>query len=178
MAALFVASVCEAESPESPGPTARARAPAAAPWHAGVEIRPGYAVRPLRLGGGAGSGQFEARVVFDPLAFVDGIHDLDVSGAYWFGDSGYSLSAGWRPTTLFLTDGTEWQHSVLLGALARLPTFGLASFRALFGLELSAMLFRHGGGLPAETNCFCDGAITSETLGFAALLRIEYAPPG
>jgi hypothetical protein len=116
--------------------------------------------------------------VVDPLAFVDGIHDLDVLGAYGLGRSGYSLSAGWRPTTIFLSDGAEWQHSVLLGALARLPTFGLASFRALFGLELSAMLFRHGGGLPAEANCFCEGAIVGETLGFAALLRLEYAPPG
>ena len=176
LAALFVASVCEGQSVEDPAHSGKTASDAAL-WHAGVEVRPGYAVRPLRIGGGIGHEQLEARLVFDPLAFVDGIHDLDVSGAYRLGDSGYSLSAGWRATTVFLTDGSEWQHSVLLGALARLPTLGLASFRALFGLELSAMLFRHGGGVPAQTNCFCDGVIASETLGFATLLKLEYAPP-
>jgi len=164
-----MAGVCNAEA------TAPSRLP---PWHAGIELRPGYAVHPLRVGAGAAWGPFEARLVLDPLAFVDGIHDLDLSGAYWLGDSGYSFWAGWRPTTVFLSDGATWQHSVLTGMLARLPTLGLAAFRALVGFELSVMVVQHGGGLPPEVNCFCDGLTLSETLGFAALLRLEYAPPG
>lgn len=146
-------------------------------WHVGLELRPGYAVRPLRLGAGVGSGQFEANLAVDPLAFVDGIHDLDVSGAYWFWDSGYSLWAGWRPTAVFLDEGITWQQSALAGALARLPTLGVAALRALVGLEFSVLVFQHGGGLPAEANCFCDDVSVSENLGFAVFLRIEYAPP-
>lgn len=168
-AVLLVASVCEAEATNPP--------PAAA-WHAGIELRPGYAVRPLRIGGGLGWGALEARLVLDPLAFVDGIHDLDLSGAYWLGASGYALSAGWRSTTIVLDDEAEWQQTVLVGALARLPTLGLAGFRALVGLELSALLFRHGGGSPAEATCWCDGVSASETLGFAVFVRIEYAASG
>ena len=166
---LLLADVCEAQSSDAP-PIPR--------WHAGAELRPGYAVRPLRIGGGASWAPFEARLVLDPLAFTDGIHDLDLSGAYWLGTSGYALSLGWRPTTVFLDEGVEWQESVLAGALARLPTLGLGGFRALVGVEASVLLFRHGGGLPTEANCFCDGLTVSETLGFAVLLRIEYAPPG
>ena len=148
----------------------------APPWHIGLELRPGYAVRPLRLGGGVGIGQFEVHLVADPLAFVDGIHDLDVSGSYWFGESGYSLWAGWRPTAVVLDESITWQQSALAGALARLPTLGLAAFRALVGLEFSVLVLQHGGGIPAEANCFCDGVSVSESLGFAIFLRIEYAP--
>lgn len=168
-AALLVASVCEAES---------TNLPAAARWHAGIELRPGYAVRPLRLGGGVGWTALEARLVLDPLAFIDGIHDLDLSGAYWLGASGYALSAGWRSTTVFLDDETEWHQTVLVGALARLPTLGWTGFRAVAGLEFSALLFRHGGGLPASASCWCDGLSASETLGFSVFVRMEYAAPG
>ncbi|HEU5075567.1 MAG TPA: hypothetical protein VFU02_15350 [Polyangiaceae bacterium] len=143
----------------------------------GIELRPGYAVRPLRIGGGLGWSQLEARLVLDPLAFIDGIHDLDLTGGYWLGSSGYALSAGWRATTLVLDDATEWQHAVLGGALARLPTLGLDGLRALAGLELSVLLLTHGAGLPAEANCFCDGLGVSETLGFAIFIRMEYAAP-
>lgn len=168
-ATLLVPSVCQAEATSLRS---------AAPWHAGIELRPGYAVRPVRLGGGVGWNALEARLVLDPLAFIDGIHDLDLSGAYWLGASGYALAAGWRSTTLFLGEETEWQQTVLGGALAQLPTLGLVGFRALVGLELSLLLLRHGGGLPAEANCFCDALGTSETLGFAVFVRMEYAAPG
>jgi len=169
LATLLVAGVCEAQSAH-PHP--------AAPWHAGIELRPGYAVHPLRLGGGLGWGALEARLVLDPLAFVDGIHDLDLSGAYWLGASGYALAAGWRTTTVFLDDAAEWQQTALVEALARLPTLGLAGFRALAGLELSVLVLRHGGGLPADASCWCDSLSVSETLGFGVLVRLEYAAPG
>lgn len=111
----------------------------------------------------------------DPIAFADGVHDLDLSASYRLGDSGYAFSAGWRPTAIRLDGGIHWQHSALVAALARLPKLGSSSFRALFGLELSLPLFRHGGGLPTERSCWCDGVSLTEGLGFGALLRVEYA---
>jgi len=143
-------------------------------FHAGAEARAGYQVHPLRLGGGVGVASWELRAVLDPLFFVDNVHDADLSVSYWFGDSAYALSAGWRPTTILLDPGAEWQHSLLVGGFGRLPSLGVSWLRAVAGAELSLLLLRHGAGVPAAWTCFCDSVSASEALGFSLLLRLEY----
>lgn len=164
LAALLLAPAAPAGA-EPPPPPPR-------DWHLGFNLRPELAVHPVRLGGGVRLGSIDLALVLDPLFWTDGITDTDLVAEWWF-TRAFSLFAGWRPTAVDLGDGHQLQHRALLGAGAALPDLPGDSFRARVGFELALLLYKHGGGLPADGLSFDRSAADHVSMG--AYLQIEYA---
>ncbi len=143
-------------------------------WHLGLNLRPELAVHPVRIGGGVRLGSIDLTGVVDPFFWTDGVIDTDLAAEWWFA-RGFSLFAGWRPTAIDLGDGHQFQHRMLLGAGAALPDLPGEGLRARVGLELSLLLYEHGGGLPADGFSF-DRSV-GDHIGVGAYLQVEYASP-
>ena len=167
LAALLIAALATAPT----GP-AGAEPPAPHDWHVGLNLRPELAIHPVRLGGGVRLGTIDFIAVLDPLFWTDGVTDTDLVAEWWFAPA-FSLFAGWRPTAIDLGDGHQLQHRALLGAGAALPDLPGDSFRARVGLELAILLYKHGGGLPADGLSFDRSG--ADHLAMGAYLQIEYA---
>src|SRR4051812_45288920 len=88
---------------------------AAAPWHAGLNVRGDLGTHPIRAGGGLEFGKVDTMLVLDPMFWTDGQHDLDLF-AFWAPCSkAWGLLGGWRTSTIGLLDGTQFQEKLVLG---------------------------------------------------------------
>ena len=119
-------------------------------WHAGVNLRTDFGAHLLRLGGGVRFGRLSTIVVVDPLVLSDGEHDLDLLAEWLFVPGGWALLAGWRASSIGLYEGRQWQEKAVLGVGAGLPPLGGGRIRGRLGLEVAALIVKHGGGLPTD----------------------------
>ncbi len=158
----------------APAPPARADEASRPPrdWHVGLNLRPELGVHPVRIGGGLRAGTVDFNAVLDPLFWTDGVTDSDLVIEWWFA-RGFSLLGGWRPTAIDLGDGHQLQHRLLVGAGAALPDLPGDSLRARVGFEIALLLYKHGGGLPADGLSFDRSAADHVSMG--AYLQVEYA---
>jgi hypothetical protein len=101
------------------------------------------ALHVLRIGGGLKIGRWAVRASFDPQAYTDGQHTLDVTGEVVVGRN-IAMHVGWRDTSIDVVDGTRQYHSAVLGASA--PMVKTRNFELRGGVELTQLVVAHGGG--------------------------------
>lgn len=156
---------------------AGARTPADAdppPWHAGVEARAELGLHPVRVTGGVVLGRVDVTAVVDPLAAIDGQHDLDLIAGWAIRSTGWRLGGGLRVTTIAVAGGLHWQERLLAGATSRLARLG-RHLRATVGFEASALIVKHGGGAATDWLSLSVGRKAWEAFDLGIFLRFEYA---
>ncbi len=146
-------------------------------WCAGVNLRTDFGTHPLRLGGGVRFGHLSTVVAVDPMVLSDGEHDLDLLAEWLLASSGWAVLAGWRASSIDLHQGRQWQEKAVIGFSAALPSLVGGRIRGRLGLELTALVVKHGGGLP--TDFISLGTRTrgglEDRLHFGLFVRFEYA---
>src|SRR4051794_32236413 len=90
--------------------------------HAGLDIRTDLGTHPVRFPFGVRRGDWDATIVADPAAVLDGEHDLDVLGE-WFAGPRIALMFGWRWTAIHVAGGTLHQQRSLIGVTGIGPQF-------------------------------------------------------
>jgi hypothetical protein len=148
--------------------------PAAADgWHAGVNLRTELGAHSARVDAGVRRGAFDFIVVLDPMVVTDGELDVDLVATRTIGGSGYGVLLGWRPASIGLAEGRQFQHSALVGAVGPLPRIGPLSVS--WGVELAAVLVKHGGGLPMDRLSLESMSALGDNFNANMFLRIGYA---
>jgi hypothetical protein len=162
-----------AGKPAAEKPAAKADGPAL-DIHGGLHLRTDVGVHPIRLTAGVGYGKLDVNLVLDPMFWTDGQTHTDLTANWRFG-GGVGPMLGWRFNNVALGDaGLQFQHNLLVGLGADLPSFWDDRIRATFGFELAAMVVKHGGGAAAETISFKEGSRYIDFLAFAFFVRVEY----
>ena len=171
----FARSVAAQTAPSQETPAAAA-APAATQanrdWHVGLNLRTDFGTHPWRLDGGVRIRRFDFIVVVDPMAFLDGQHDLDLLATMEFAP-GWAYLAGWRATAIMVAGGTQWQEKSILGLVVSPEPLAHGHIRAHFGVELDILWVKHGGGLPTKTLDFQRDDL--DFFNFGMFARFEYA---
>jgi len=108
------------------------------------------------------------------MFWTDGQVDTDVLLDVAFGDAGTTLTLGWRTTSIPLVTSRQWHEKLLLGATARIPGIDFLGVRPRLGVELSTVIFKHGGGLPTDTLSFGEPGGYLDFVNFALFLRFDY----
>jgi hypothetical protein len=103
---------------------------------------------------------------------LDGQHDLDVLGEYFFGPR-IGLMFGWRWSAIAVAAGFHHQQRSVVGVTAVGPSFWDEQLRTSFSLELATLWVKHGGGVDSDWMSLDRNFHDSMALGFFA--RIEYA---
>jgi len=142
-------------------------------WHAGLNVRTELGVHAVRLDGGVRLRCVDLIAVVDPWFWTDGELDLDFLVTRQLTASGYGVLAGWRPTSIAVADGHQLQETLLVGVVGKMPALGPVDIR--FGLELAAVLVKHGGGLPTDTISFASAHDLGDNINFSLFLRIGHA---
>lgn len=142
-------------------------------FQAGVNLRTDLGAHPLRLDAALRMGDVDLIAVIDPMALGDGQFDGDLLVGWRPFGFPWGALVGWRTTAIGLQGGTQMQQRLLLGATADLPSI-FDAIRASWGLEMAAVLVRHGGGLPTETIGFSSGRHYIDYLNFGMFLRIHF----
>ena len=141
-------------------------------WHLGVNFRTDFGTHPLRIDGGVRWKQIDTILVLDPMFFTDGQHDIDLIAAWRFTE-GWAAFFGWRPTSIGLADGRQWQEKTLLGIMGELPALFWGHVRGHWGFELAVLWVKHGGGLPTDT--ISSTRTIADYINFGMFVRFEYA---
>jgi hypothetical protein len=142
-------------------------------WHAGLNLRTELGTHPVRVDGGVRFCRLDLILVLDPLFWIDGENDIDLLAGYRVTDHGWTALAGWRPASIGLADGRQFQHSLLLGFAGPLPKLG--PVQPSFGIELAVILAKHGGGLPADSISFGSARELGDDTNVSLFARFEYA---
>lgn len=142
-------------------------------WHAGLNLRTELGTRPLRIDGGARLGEVDLVLVVDPWFWTDGQHDTDLLVTWRFSEDGWGVLGGWRPTAIGLDGGHQLQHNLLVGFVGPLPRVG--PVRVQWGIELAALIVKHGAGLPTDTLSLASARDLGDHLNLAMFARFEYA---
>lgn len=154
--------------------TARADAPPdtepAITWHAGLELRTDLGTHPVRVPIGLRRASWDATVVLDPYAFLDGEHDLDAV-AEWYVDPRIGLLAGWRWTAISVAGGLLHQQRSVIGITGVGPKFGPVHTSAT--LELATLWVKHGAGTMTEWISADRNLI--DHFAFGLSVRFDYA---
>jgi hypothetical protein len=144
-------------------------------WHVGLNLRSDIGTHSVRFDGGVRLGTLDLILVLDPMIWIDGQCDVDVIAQLLLGDSGWGLTAGWRPSSIALDDDRQFQEKALVGVVAELPVLAGGRIRAQWGAELSLLLVKHGGGLPADYLSLASGRDVQDNLTTGMFLRISHA---
>jgi|GEM_PF-1024773 len=141
--------------------------------HGGLNLRTDLGVHPLRIDFGAQYGPLDITVVVDPMFPIDNQFSSDLLVAWRF-DLGIAPIAGWRMTAIGLAGGPQLQQNLVAGVGIDLPEFfGLV--RGQLGLEMAAVVVKHGGGLPTEILSFESARHYLDLLNFGMFARYEFA---
>ena len=144
-------------------------------WHAGLDLRVDRGTHPIRAGGGLELGRLDTLLVLDPMFWTDGQHDIDLLGAWRIARGGAGLVAGWRTTAIGIEDGHQLQEKLVLGIGGPLSLFECSALRIRWTFELSAVIVKHGGGLPSEVISFETGRDFVDLVNFGMFVTVEYA---
>jgi len=140
--------------------------------HTGLDVRTDLGTHHTRVPIGVRTQDWDATLVVDPMYLLDGQHDLDALGEYFFGDR-IGLLWGYRWSALAVADGSHHQHRSVVGVTGLGPNFFDAQLRTRFSLELATLWVKHGGGVDADWISFDRNFHDSMSLGL--FVRIEYA---
>ena len=110
----------------------------------------------------------------DPLAAIDGQHDLDLSAGRAIGSAGWRVGGGLRVTTITVAGGLHWQERLLAGATSPLARLG-RHLRATVGVAASALIVKHGGGGATDWLSLSVGRKAWEAFDLGIFLRFEHA---
>jgi len=141
-------------------------------WHVGTNLRSELSTHAFRVDGGVRLGRVDLIAVLDPMVWADGEMDVDALVSYRINRCGYRVFGGWRAATIALADGRQFQETLLIGAMAPLPQLGPLSLQ--FGVELAAVLVKHGGGVPTDVTSFSSSSELGDNLNVGMFLRIGY----
>lgn len=167
---LLLALGAPAQGEEAPAPAAPQ--PFFKDWHVGLNVRPDVGTHPIRIDGGLRAQGWDFILALDPMFWTDGQTDSDLLVVKRT-EGGWQAFLGWRLTTIGIAQGTQFQQKLLLGLGGDLPH--VSDFlRATFGFELAMLLFKHGGGLPAETISFKSARSYIDLLNFGMFIRFEF----
>ena len=139
-------------------------------WHAGLNLRSELGTHPVRVDGGVRIGRLDLIAVLDPMYWTDGELDIDLIGAVHVGDRGYAVLGGWRPASIAVGDDRQFQHAVLIGALGPLPSIGPLDLA--WGVELAAVVVKHGGSLPTDMLSLDSMADVGDNMNVSMFLRV------
>ncbi len=117
-------------------------------FEAGANVRTDFGVRALRLDIAWRTPAFRGLLVVDPMFWTDGRTTTDAVG-FWRAGTIEPLM-GWRLNTVPLVDGAQFQHNLVVGAALDLPTFFDGRIGGQWGIEMSTMVVKHGGGVAGD----------------------------
>ena len=140
--------------------------------HAGLDVRTDLGAHHTRLPIGMRWEKWGATAVIDPMYLLDGEHDLDLLGEYFFGPR-IGVMAGWRWTTIAVNGGHHQQQRSLIGVTAVGPEFFGGRVRTSGSLELATLWVSYGGG--AMTEWITAGRSIMDNFALGLFARIEYA---
>lgn len=140
--------------------------------HAGLDVRTDLGTHHTRLPVGFRRGSWDGTLVVDPMVFLDGQHDLDLIGEYYFGPR-IGVFFGWRWSALAVADGVHNQQRSLVGITGLGPTFFNDTLRTSASVELATLWVKHGGGVDMDWISADRNLIDS--FGFGIFVRVEYA---
>jgi hypothetical protein len=141
---------------------------------AGLNLRSELGTHPLRLDLALATGRLELAAVLDPMFWTDGQNDIDLL-ASWQANRIWGLFGGLRSTSLGIQGGRQWHEKLVLGVSAPLGRAGPTGFLLRWGGELSTLLVKHSGGLPAETISFASGRDFIDLVNIGMFVRVLYA---
>jgi hypothetical protein len=140
--------------------------------HAGFDLRTDLGTHFSRVAIGLRRCAWDATLVVDPIATLDGEHDLDLVGEYYVG-SRVGVLFGWRWSAIDVAGGVHHQQRSLVGITGVGPAFFAERLRTSASLELSTLWVKHGGGVDADWISADRNLHDSFSLGL--FVRIEYA---
>lgn len=140
--------------------------------HAGLDVRTDLGTHPVRIPIGFRSAQWDATLVVDPMFLLDGEHDMDVLGEYFFGPR-IGVFLGWRWSAIDVAGGVHHQQRSLAGITGLGPTFFGDALRTSASLELATLWVKHGGGV--EADWISADRDFNDSFGFGLFVRVEYA---
>jgi hypothetical protein len=140
--------------------------------HAGLDVRTDLGTHHTRLPVGVRSGPWDGTIVVDPMVALDGEHDLDLLGEYYFGPR-IGVFLGWRWSAVKVADGVHHQQRSLVGITGLGPSFFGDALRTSASLELATLWVKHGGGV--DTDWISADRNLHDSFGLGLFVRIEYA---
>lgn len=142
-------------------------------WHVGTNLRSELSAHAVRLDAGYRFGRLDLIAVVDPMMWTDGEADLDAIAEWQVNRCGYAVLAGWRPTSIAMSTGRQFQETALVGAVAPLPKLRWVDLQV--GVELATVLVKHGGGVPTDVTSFANSTEVGDNVNISMFLRIGYA---
>lgn len=140
--------------------------------HGGLDVRTDLGTHHTRVALGYRACAWDTTLVVDPMAVLDGQHDLDVMTEYFFGPR-VGVLAGLRWSAVDVADGVHHQERTFVGVTGLGPTFWDDALRTKFSLELATLWVKHGGG--TETDWISADRNLIDHFALGLFVRIEYA---
>ena len=140
--------------------------------HVGLDVRTDLGTHHTRLPIGIRTEAWDGTIVVDPMFVLDGQHDLDLLGEYFFGPR-IGVFVGWRWSAVAVADGVHHQQRSLVGVTGVGPTFFDEALRTSASLELSTLWVKHGGGV--DMDWISSDRNLHDSFGLGLFVRVEYA---
>ena len=140
--------------------------------HAGLDMRTDLGAHQMRLPLGIRTGPWDGTLVVDPMVLLDGQHDLDLIGEYFFGPR-IGVFVGWRWSAIKVADGVHNQQRSLVGITGVGPSFFDGKLRTSASVELATLWVKHGGGV--DMDWISADRNLHDALGVGIFVRVEYA---
>jgi hypothetical protein len=140
--------------------------------HTGLDMRTDLGTHHTRVPMGIRTNDWDGTIVVDPMFLLDGQHDLDLIGEYFFGPR-IGVFLGWRWSALRVADGVHHQQRSIAGITGVGPSFFDSALRTSASLELATLWVKHGGGVDA--NWISADRNMHDSFGFGLFVRVEYA---
>lgn len=141
--------------------------------YVGLDVRSDLGTHPVRIPLGIRVDRWKASIVLDPIYALDGQHDLDAVGEYFF--DRFGILFGWRSSLMDLGDGLHHQERSLLGATALGPQLFSGHVQTSASFELATLWVKYGGDTP--TQWIPSDRSVMDHFAFGLFVRVEYALP-
>jgi hypothetical protein len=140
--------------------------------HGGLNLRADSGAHPVRATAGIDVGGLDVSLTLDPMVLTDGQFDADLLSTTKLSDGGFGFVLGWRTTSIGILGGTQSQEKLVLGIGAPLPVS--PPLRIHWTFEATAMVVKHGGGLPTDWISFEQGRDFVDLINFGMFVTFEY----
>jgi hypothetical protein len=141
--------------------------------HAGLNLRVDNDAHQIRLIAGLDFGAFDISLTVDPMVITDGQLDTDLIATTPISESGWGLLTGWRTTAIGILGGRQYHEKALIGIGAPLPLLGDLAVRMRWNLEATAVIAKHGAGLPTDWISFGQARDFIDLINFGMYVTIE-----
>jgi hypothetical protein len=140
--------------------------------HAGLDMRTDLGTHHTRAAFGIRTAEWDGTIVVDPMVLLDGQHDMDLIGEYFFGPR-IGVFLGWRWSAIDVADGVHHQQRSIVGITGIGPSFFDDVLRTSASLELATLWVKHGGGV--EMDWISADRNLHDSFGLGLFVRVEYA---